>query len=299
MLRRSSLLWLRWLSPLLALAYGCSSELVGGGAEFTGAPGLATAGHDDSESDEPEAQNDEPTSDDLTVEPPPGEEPPDEPVVVDEEGQCLKRPAGVKALLDFETPPPSAASHANAAITRDYEATHGVTFSASGGHDVMIRWTTRLGEAQPPAADEAWRCILCAGSPSRNRLANAAAEAAVGRYMLSSTAAAQKESATLRVDYTIPVSSLSFDLVDVDGDEVWIVEAFDVNGALLPDLTRSVTVSGYQVGATGNGVPTRVSLATGDASRTVAAFVIRGDKPSQLFGFAFDNFETGIPDCAP
>jgi hypothetical protein len=220
-------------------------------------------------------------------------------IKIDDDAQCISRNPGFVKVLNFESAPSGfvGVSHANMTLSNEYENLYGVKFSSSNGHQAVVRKTSRRNEFQPPAGEEAWLCVFCEGSPSRNRLLDASAEAAVGRYVVSSTAAAKNEGGIIRVDYRIPVASLSFDLIDVDGSENWIIESFDVNGMVIGELTKSITMDGYNIDRTGNGAPTHIEIATADGLAEIKAFVIRGEKPASKFGFAFDNFDPGIPSC--
>ena len=265
----------------------CSSDFAGNSPGFSGsAPKKATSNATPPE-DLPE---DEATGGDDAV---------DGDINIDEEEQCISRDPGFIKVLGFETPPSGfiGATHANMLLSNEYETLYGVKFSSSAGHQAVLRKTTRINESQPPSGEEAWLCVLCDGSPSRNRLLDASAEATVGRFVVSSTAAAKNEGGIIRVDYKIPVATLSFDLIDVDGSENWIIESFDEKGVLMAELTKSVTMDGYDTEKTGNGAPTHVEIATTNGEAQIKAFVIRGDKPGSKFGFAFDNFDPGIPTC--
>ena len=289
------------------LLMSCGSEgLTGTGAQFAGYSKSRTEDNTtsveppsgDANSTLPGPQDEEPAS---TAYEPTKDVPIDtiDTTVSEVESPCIERPVGVSSVLDFDTPPLSVAAgtQANMIITNQFAASHGVKFSVSAGHDAVIRRTSRANEPQIPAAEEAWMCILCQGSPSRNRLLDAAAEQSVGRFVLSTSAAAANASAELRIDYLIKVASLNFDLIDVDGSEVWLVEVFDAAGNIVPAYTQSISEAGYDLSRTGNGAPTRISIKSSDGAASIAGFLIRGEKPSQRFGFAFDNFETGIPSC--
>lgn len=255
--------------------------------EFSGGSPLA----------KPEKSEDatEAPAEELPTPPPEEEAPPppetvDPPLVEESAETCITRDAA-PARIDFEASPA-----ANSVLTNQLLASHGVLFSTSLGQPV-VRRTSRRSEAEPPTVEEAWMCILCTGLPRRNRLVDAAAETAVGRFVLSSTAAAQEGEGKLRIDYRIPVAALGFDLIDVDGDEVWLIEAFDSAGRIFQELTQSVSKSGYLKSRTGNGTPTRIDVRTADGLATIRGVQIRGAKPFQKFGFAFDNFDTGVPRC--
>jgi len=211
---------------------------------------------------------------------------------------CIDRKEGETGVIDFEKNPNGPASLRNSIITNDYTQSQGVTFSVDGNHEAIVRHVVRRNESQLPQEEEAWMCILCQGSPSRNRAIDAQAEAQIGRQVLSSTAAAAKEDGALRVDYVYPVSELSFDLIDVDGREVWVVQATDRDGSDIPGLSVDVSATGYRLDRTGNGAPTRVVIKSATNTAEIYGFYITGQKDSNLsFGFAFDNFDTGIPSC--
>lgn len=263
------------------LTAGCSETEFGGGSPLAKPEKSADAAEAEAETDLPPPLPEEPAPPPEAVEPP---------LVEESTETCITRD-GAPARIDFEASPAS-----NYVLTNQLLASHGVLFSTALGQPV-VRRTARRSEAEAPAAEEAWLCILCTGVPRRNRLVDAAAEAAVGRFVLSSTAAAQEGEGRLRIDYRIPVAALGFDLIDVDGDEVWLIEAFDSEGRIMQDLTQSISKSGYLKSRTGNGTPSRIDVRTADGVATIRGVQIRGAKPFQKFGFAFDNFDTGIPRC--
>jgi len=278
---------------IISVAYAlcaCSSDFAGNSPGFSGA-GSKTSTSNKQPTPETPKETPEEVVDDTPNE--------DEDIKIDNEEQCISRDPGFINVLNFESPPVGfvGATHANMPLFNEYESLYGVKFSSSNGHQAILRRTSRRGEAQLPSGEEAWLCILCSGSPSRNRLVDTAAETTVGRFVVSSTAAAKNEGGIIRIDYKIPVATLSFDLIDVDGSERWVVESFDANGNLLPELTQTVTMSGYSTDRTGNGAPTHVEIATPSGLAQIKAFVIRGEKPGAKFGFAFDNFDPGIPTC--
>lgn len=272
-----------------AMLSACSGDFSGNSPGFSGSGKKA-----------PTTKSTTPPVEDINEDDAIGEgEPEGDDINIDDEEQCISRDPGFVKVLSFETPPTGfvGTTHANIPLANEYETLYGVKFSSSSGHQAILRRTTLKDEAQPPAGEEAWLCVLCEGSPSRNRLLDAAAETTVGRFVVSSTAAAKKEGGIIRVDYKIPVASLSFDLIDVDGSEKWIIESFDEKGVLLPDLTKSITMDGYDTDRTGNGAPTHIEVATANGLAQIKAFLIRGEKPGSKFGFAFDNFDPGIPTC--
>jgi hypothetical protein len=267
---------------LLSLSTGCSTE------EFAGAGGASTKRSADVEENTPKNDSEEE-----------GIEFDETETISDDSGEtCIVRDSNFDGTIDFESPPAQGnpADHRNVIILDQYVKTHGVKFR-SGGQQPIIRRTSRRGDAQMPSVEEAWRCILCDGSPSRNRLKDTAAENQVGQYILSSTAASNQASSNLEVLYTIPTKRLSFDLIDVDGDEVWIVEVIDQLGKEIPELTQRVSASGYSTASTGNGIPTSVEVIETQDPPRIRGFRIRGSKVIQAFGYAFDNFDTGIPSC--
>jgi hypothetical protein len=277
---------------VVLLTPACSTEFSGS------SPGFSGGGSKKNTSSKPGTTEESRNQDPQSEKPHDSDATPDD-ITIEETEQCIDRSADFEKVLNFETAPKGfvGSTHANMILINEYRSLYGVTFSSSNGYQPILRRTTRRGEAQPPAGDEAWLCILCDGTPSRNRLVDQAAEDRVGRFVLSSTAAAKQAGGILRVDYSIAVASLSFDLIDVDGSESWVVEAFDGSGNMLPGLTQTVVQYGYNTDRTGNGAPSRIDIATADGVARIKAFTIRGEKPGSKFGFSFDNFDPGIPSC--
>lgn len=160
--------------------------------------------------------------------------------------------------------------------------THGVRFLTS----MRVLPTTRAGQPQPPKDGQAWQCIKCAGTPSRNRLMDATAEAQVGLHILASTIPANPNQ-SLDVALASTVSTGSFDLIDDDGSEGWSMILFDPSGQVLENRPLS-TLKGYRPSSTGNGRPMTLTFARPQAD--VAGIRLVGYKSNGFFGFAFDNF---------
>jgi hypothetical protein len=168
----------------------------GWSGDFTGnAPGFSGGGSEKSTSKSTQPKDNEENAEGGLEGEAEGDSENNDDIKVDETEQCISRDPGFVKVLSFETPPKGfvGTTHANMQLANEYESLYGVKFSSSSGHQAILRQTSRQGEAQPIAGDEAWLCVLCAGSPSRNRLLDAAAETTVGRFAVSSTAAAKNE----------------------------------------------------------------------------------------------------------
>ena len=89
---------------------------------------------------------------------------------------------------------------------------------------------------------------------------------------------------TLVVEYVSEVGGLSFDLIDIDDSESYVIEVFDNLDNLLS--TRSITDGDAQ---TGDGVVTRIGI----SAEGIRKLVVTGTKTSGSgFGLGFDNFNT-------
>lgn len=170
--------------------------------------------------------------------------------------------------------------------------THGLKIVNS----MRVLQTTRLGDSQPSKDDQAWLCKKCAGKPSRNRLMDSASEAIVGRNVLASTYP-KADIQTFQLIFAAPVASGSFDLIDSDGSEDWIVTLYDASGVVL-EAKKLSSVKGYKPSKTSNGKPTRLTISRPTAD--ISALRIDGHKDGGYFGFALDNLEFKVcPEPVP
>ena len=183
----------------------------------------------------------------------------------------------VKTNIDFEATAPGAFD-GNAFLI-----SNGLKFTSP----MRVVSTTRQREQELAKSDQAWLCILCVGAPNRNRLADAASEAIVGRRVLASVSPGA-DIQTLEISFTSPIASGSFDMIDEDGSESWSVVMFDDKGAIL-ETKKLAAFKGYRVSKTGNGKPMRITFARDKAE--IGGLRVIGSKKHGYFGFAFDNFD--------
>jgi hypothetical protein len=170
---------------------------------------------------------------------------------------------------------------------------YGIEFSAATGTPV-INTATHAGDAELPAASSSWICGYCPGAPTRNRLWDAAAQQAVGRRFLTTTSSFTSKTASVDITWVEPVDKLQFDLIDVDGGESWVIDVYDENGTLIPDSRQTISEDGYAHAST-NGRPVTIEFAFDQPK--ISKLTLRGRKAIRIFGFAFDNFYTGISSC--
>lgn len=189
-------------------------------------------------------------------------------------GGCVSPPT--EAVITFESNPVGPFDG------NTFWATTGVRFLTN----MRVVATTRQGQPQPPQEAQAWQCIKCPKSPSRNRLMDSTAEAQVGLHVLASTTP-QNATQALDMAFANPVAAGSFDLIDDDGSEAWSLILFNANSQVLENRPLS-TLKGYRPSNTGNGRPMTLTFSRPQAD--VAGLRLIGAKPNGFFGFAFDNF---------
>ena len=95
----------------------------------------------------------------------------------------------------------------------------------------------------------------------------------------------------LTITYLTAVDALSFDLADIDDDEVFTITVFGTDGQ---ELATQTIVSGDP--GTGNQQVIRVGFS--DLGAQIAQVVITGERSSGRLGIAFDNFNTTINTAA-
>lgn len=174
----------------------------------------------------------------------------------------------------------------NAQLSTDY----GVTFTSGNGGDLRV--AKIVGESEPEPFYFAWLSILCPKRPNHNRICRGGA-ADVGRRALSTENALSTKDISFEISYAEPVQGVSFDILDLDGKENWTFSAFDEFNA--PIVPVTVAGGGGYGGGTGNNAVTKFSMSAPGLSIRRLRFV--GQKSIKLFGFAFDNFRTGLKAC--
>lgn len=96
---------------------------------------------------------------------------------------------------------------------------------------------------------------------------------------------------TLIIDYSIPTYEFSFDIVDIDRGETWLIEALDADGNIInSQIAKSSTRYGYDA------VPMRVTFEKQEYPISQIRVMANEVKPDDYsWGLAFDNFN---PVCA-
>jgi len=220
------------------------------------------------------------------VPPTPPVTPPNVPVPTPTVEPCT--PGITKNLLTFEDFNEGAYvdSSMNSQLAREY----GVTFNSGDGGDLRVAKIVREGEPDPLFS--AWLSILCPKAPNHNRICNSD-PAAVGRRALSTDHSLSTKDISFEIYYIEPVQDLSFDILDLDGQERWVFSAYDEFDNTITPIAVSSS-AGYGKG-TGNNAATNISMSVPERSIRKLRFV--GKKNIRLFGFGFDNFKTGLRVC--
>jgi hypothetical protein len=186
-------------------------------------------------------------------------------------------PAGA-GVIDFETLPGGVQPTDGQTIADTYRSTFGVSFSLEGGGSPVI--------AEVGAPRTAF-----AGPPNDSSADVPAADQGVGRYFLTDDGALSGLSAEpLIIDYLTPTQAAGGDILDIDFDERWTIEARDDLGNILDTVVLAAGDAG-----TGDGLATRWTFSFADAEFT--SIRIAGDRDAAgAFGLAFDNFTpTTVP----
>lgn len=168
---------------------------------------------------------------------------------------------GAAQTVDFENLP---GAFEGLVITDQFEEEFGVTFSlANGGNPVLAE----VGNPQT------------AFVPSDTPLPGQG----IGQYFLTDDGAVAGAPPDLVITYTVPVSSASGDILDIDFSESWRITAFDESDVELTSIDLDTSSPG-----TGNQIATRwaINVGTESIKKIIIAFTGVG---SQI-GLAFDNF---------
>jgi len=178
--------------------------------------------------------------------------------------------------ITFETIPGGTPSE-GLTIFDQFLATEGVTFSLVGGGNPV------LAEIGSPTT-----AFIGPGGGDSPAAADAAS---IGQFFLTDDGATSGTvPAALLVNYSTPTSNASGVVLDIDGGETFLIEAFDgVNGTGISQGTFTINAGDAD---TGNGVASDWFFSLGSAS--IRSIIFSGSRPSGFFGLGFDNFDTGV-----
>ena len=125
--------------------------------------------------------------------------------------------AMAQGLIDFEVIPGQVPVE-GLPISNQFEPTHGVTFSLANGASPV------LGEVGAPRTAFAGHLGL-PDEPSPGT--------GVGQFFLTDDGTVVGIPSPLIVSYTTPVGAATGAILDIDGEEEWLIEAFDAAGATI------------------------------------------------------------------
>lgn len=174
-------------------------------------------------------------------------------------------------------------------ITNQFQGTDGIVFLSGAGLSTLVVGgvddATQAGWVYNPEPT---------GAPNLpNHFATGQGGGNGVRFLTNQNKA--EVTTTLKVQFLAPVAALSFDLIDIDGYQSFLVagslETFTVE-ALAADLTtvvESYTIDGNNPLA-GDGRVTRAGFAR--VSNDIHGLRVVGSRPAGGFGLAFDNFNT-------
>jgi hypothetical protein len=189
---------------------------------------------------------------------------------------CLLSTQARAQTITFETLPGGAAPTDQMAISTQYQAL-GVTFSKEDGTFPHI---ARVGT--PLTAFWGYQDIHDQPAPGTS----------VGQYFLTDNTSlgGANPPSPLIVDYVSPVAHASGELLDIDQNEQWTVQAFDTAGVQLGVVVLN---PGSPGGGNGHAAPWRFDLGSPLIRRVRISYT--GTTPGNI-GLAFDNFNAGAPN---
>lgn len=176
-------------------------------------------------------------------------------------------------VIDFETVPGAVPSE-GLAISNQFAATAGVTFSLANGS------TPVLAEVGGP------RTAFDGVGPD-----GPAAGENIGQFFLTDDGVTSGVTVSpLIVSYSMATQNVSGEILDIDRGESFVISAFDslVGGALLDTITINAGDAD-----TGNGVATNWAFTR--ASADILRIEFAGARSGAgFFGLGFDNFNSGV-----
>lgn len=199
-------------------------------------------------------------------------------------------------VLDFESIP---GAFSGMPITNNLDAKYHVTFTPIQGGALQL-----VDIVQPPYSTNptivAWDSANCHEPANHNIICNPSQDTAdnpttatAGRWALSTTSAVNTKNIEFDVTYSTSVRSLSFDIIDIDGSESWDFQGYSAAGPI-PAAYVHYNSKGYGPNSGNNGL-TRVTISSN--ATDIIRVKFHGTKNIWNFGFAFDNFSTGVPSC--
>lgn len=176
--------------------------------------------------------------------------------------------------ITFESLPGGAAPADQMAISTQYQSL-GVTFSKEDGSFPRI---ARAGA--PLTAFWGYQDIPDQPAPGTS----------VGQFFLTDSAGVGAPPSPLIVEYTNPVAHASGELLDIDQNEQWTVQALDSAGVQIGVAVLSPASTG---GGNGHAAPWSFDLASPLIRRIRISYT---GTTTAFVGLAFDNFNAGAPN---
>jgi len=186
--------------------------------------------------------------------------------------------ANAAPVINFEVLPSGSVPTDRMMISDQFLSSLGVRFSLEGGGAPVL---ARVGTPQ----------TAFAGPPNDTSPDIPAANQGVGEYFLTDDGALSGLSAKpLIIDYINPTNAAGGDILDIDFDERWTIDARDDMGNVLGSVVLAAGDAG-----TGDGLATRWAFSFADAD--ISSIRLAGERSAAgRFGLAFDNFTpTTVP----
>lgn len=177
------------------------------------------------------------------------------------------------SLIDFETIPGATPSE-GLPINTQFRAAFGVTFALENGNSPVL---AKVGDPATAFSND----TLGVGD-------TAAPGQDIGSFFLTDDGMISGPPSALIITYQAPVAAAYAQIVDIDGEEAWVVEARDGSGAVIDSVKLAAGDPG-----TGDGIASPVSFK--HAVADISSIRLRYTGSGASVGLAFDNFS---PVCA-
>ena len=187
---------------------------------------------------------------------------------------CQEAACDAIDTVSFEELPDGSPIVEGMAITDQFAASHGVSFSRLNNDPVYI--------AQRGGENRTFDCRTC--DPRGYNQVHDEPDQPIGQFFLTDRNGIRGRSTDLVINYSDPVEEASAVLIDVDRDEEYLIEAFNEDGDLISSQVYGApgrfTLDGRTLQWKIEGLP---------PGELISSIVIQGTKAGNL-GFAFDNF---------
>ncbi len=191
-------------------------------------------------------------------------------------------PAPNDTFIDFEQAPVNQSPLA-------YLKALGIAATSTGEGDLVVRRSTRKGEAKPPLDQIAWRLSVCLNRPCFNRVLMRTTEDRVGRQTLSTTSSLTATNVGMKFNLQNDAKAVSLELIEHHWGMQWTLIGYDAQGKQVTHAIKAIAQRGPSKKITGNTDLVFMNIEPLEAGQKIRSFTLTSVNRKDEYGFGVEN----------